>query len=268
VSADSSRVDVTCDLVNRGATTAVIRNFLPDVMLHMAGATAGLDLVELLRVNVESLDSVLSAIQEHAPSCRVVVPGSAAEYGECDAADGLIAEDRELRPVSPYAISKARQIGLALDYARRGAPVVVGRVFNLSGFGVPPTFVLGAVAQQLREIAAGRAEPVLRVGDLSAIRDFIDVDDACGALLALALEGRPGQVYNVCSGQATTIGDVVERLVELSGTGASVVSSAPSRDRGNVSWSVGSNAKILAETGWQPEVSQTQSLERMLSQKG
>ena len=228
VTGDPTRVDVTCDLADATATADLVRDFAPNTLLHMAGATTGRDVDELVRANVGALASVLDAVAANAPDCRVVVPGSAAEYGECDPAAGLI------------------------------------RVFNLSGAGVPPAFVLGAVAAQLREIVAGLDEPIVRTGDLSAVRDFVDVDDACDALLELASRGRRGAVYNVCSGQPVVIGEVVRDLIALSGTDAALESGAPARDRGDVSWSVGSNAKLLAETAWQPATSRRESLRRML----
>ena len=264
VTGDPTRVDVTCDLADATATADLVRDFAPNTLLHMAGATTGRDVDELVRANVGALASVLDAVAANAPDCRVVVPGSAAEYGECDPADGLIREDRQLRPASPYAISKVRQTRLALEFAAGGLSVTVGRVFNLSGAGVPPAFVLGAVAAQLREIVAGLDEPIVRTGDLSAVRDFVDVDDACDALLELASRGRRGAVYNVCSGQPVVIGEVVRELIALSGTDAALESGAPARDRGDVSWSVGSNAKLLAETAWQPATSRRESLRRML----
>jgi GDP-4-dehydro-6-deoxy-D-mannose reductase len=258
-------VDLVRDLSDRHATSDLIRGAQPDVLLHMAGVTTGSDWRTLWSANVLPLANVLDAVIEAAPDCRVLVPGSAAEYGEADPSDGPITEAHELFPHSPYGVSKAWQSILARSYAGRGVEVVVGRIFNLAGPGVPSHFVLGAVADQLRAIASGRLPTVVRIGELSAVRDFLDVDDACAALLSLALHGRPGEVYNVCAGTPHVVGDVVREFVELSGTGATIESEAATSDRGNVSWSVGSNAKLLAETDWRPRVALADSLRAMLA---
>jgi GDP-4-dehydro-6-deoxy-D-mannose reductase len=207
---------------------------------------------------------VLAAVAEHAPDCAVVLPGSAAEYGETDEFDGPVAETSPVHPVAPYGVVKAEQTLLALEAASRGLRVVVARVFNLCGAGTPERLVLGGVAAQLRRIAAGEQEPVVTTGDLSAVRDFIDVGDACAALLALAETGVPGQTYNVCSGRPTVVEDAVRSLVELSGTGATVAARPAAPARGNVPWSVGRNEKLRAATGWSPRTPLTESLAAML----
>jgi GDP-4-dehydro-6-deoxy-D-mannose reductase len=259
-------VDTVCDLADKAGTSALVRDVCPDMVLHMAGVTGGSDWQMLWSTHVLALANVLDGVMEHAPGCRLVIPSSAAEYGEADPSAGPITEARDLMPTSPYGVSKAWQTVLARSYAARGADVIMGRVFNLAGAGVPPHFVLGRVANQLRRIACGELPAVVRLGDLRAVRDFIDVDDACRALLSVALGGRAGQVYNVCSGVPNVIGDVVRLLVDVSDTGAELaVSPAATSDRGNLSWSVGSNAKILAETEWRPQVDLIDSLRRMLA---
>jgi nucleoside-diphosphate-sugar epimerase len=258
-------VDVACDLTDEGQVAALVRRFVPDVVLHMAGTTRNADWATLWAANVLALANTVDAVLERNAACRFVVPGSAAEYGDWAPEEGRLDEAHEVRPTSSYGVSKAWQTLLARHYAAGGAQVVVGRVFNLSGRGVPRQYVLGAVAEQLRDIMAGDAEPVVRVGELSAVRDFVDVGDACAALLVLAGEGRPGEVYNICSGLACTVADAVHELVRLSGTGARVASRAPAPDRAGISWSVGSNARIVAETSWRPRVSLRESLARMLT---
>ena len=258
-------VQRSCDLADAGAAAAIVREFQPDVLFHMAGATAGTDWHALWNANVLTLANVLDAIRDRQPECRVVVPGSAAEYGEWGPDEGPLDEGHELRPSSPYGVSKVWQSVLAHSYAVRGSQVIVGRLFNLSGRGVPQQYVLGAVAAQLREIGTGERAPVISLGDISAVRDFVDVDDACDALLTLALHGTPGGVYNVCSGLPCSVGDAVDDLVRLSGTGARVEAMSREADRGGISWSVGSNAKIADETGWRPGTSFELSLKRMLA---
>jgi nucleoside-diphosphate-sugar epimerase len=263
--ADLRGADVVCDLADQDAASALLREFRPDAVLHLAGSTAGSDLDGLRRANVEPLQAVLAAVATYAPTAMVVVPGSAAEYGEADPAAGPLDESAELRPLSPYGIVKAEQTMLAQRSAAAGSCVVVGRIFNLCGAGSPERLLLGGVAAQLRRIAAGEQEAVVRTGDLSAVRDFIDVGDACRALLAMAESGSSGEVYNVSTETPTVAHDAVRTLIELSGTGAQheVRHTAPAR--GNVPWSVGANAKLRRATGWRPRTSLRDSLAAMLA---
>ena len=265
VGVDQGPPDLACDLTDAAAALDLVRETRPDALFHFAGRTGQASWEELWRANVLSLANVLDAALLHAPRCAVVVPGSAAEYGDVDASLGPILESFPSRPRTPYAVSKAWQTTLARSYSLRGLHVTVGRLFNLCGAGVPATLVLGAVAEQLRGAAAGTAPPIVRVGDVRAVRDFLDVDDACAALAALALRGRSGAEYNLCSGSPRVVGDVVRRMIELSGTGATLETRGGRAAGYGVSWSLGDNGKLSAETGWQPEVSLDESLRRMLS---
>lgn len=256
--------DSPCDLTDGDAVAELCRRLRPDVILHLAGSTIGADLVELRRANLDPLAAVLAAVAAHAPGCRVVVPGSAAEYGERESSAGPIDESAPVRPVAPYGVVKAEQTMLALEAAAAGSQVAVARVFNLCGPGTPERLVLGGVAAQLRRIRSGEQSATVTTGDLSAVRDFVDVADVCAALLALAERGAPGEVYNVCTGVPTTVADAVLALVALSGTGAQVVVKSSAPARANVSYSVGENLKLRSATGWTPRVALRDSLAAML----
>jgi GDP-4-dehydro-6-deoxy-D-mannose reductase len=258
--ADLRGGDVQCDLRDPGAVRALLHETAPDVLLHLAGTTRGADLDELRRGNLEPLEAVLDALAVEAGDCVVVVPGSAAEYGMTQESDGPVGESRPLRPLSPYGLVKAEQTRLALAASARGLRVTVARIFNLCGAGTPERLVLGGVAAQLRRIAAGEQEPIVHTGDLSAVRDFIDVGDACAALVALADAGFSGHVYNVCSGVPTVVGDAVRALIEMSGTGAVLAARPAAPAPGSVPWSVGANDKLRAATGWRPRTSLAESL--------
>ena len=258
--ADLRAADTICDLTDPDAVAALVRDVRPDVILHLAGNTDGATLEDLWRANVAPLATVLDAMALHAPHGVVVVPGSAAEYGETDPSMGPIAETAELVPVSSYGVVKAWQTVLARSHAARGERVVVARLFNLCGPGTPPRLVLGGVAGQLRRIARGEQHPVVETGDLTTVRDFLDVRDACAALLALATDGVSGEVYNVCSGEPTVVQDAARHLVDLSGTQAEIHSTQAAPDRGNVPWSVGTHDKLRAATGWRPTLTLDRSL--------
>jgi GDP-4-dehydro-6-deoxy-D-mannose reductase len=237
----------------------------PDIVFHAAGRVTGGDWAQLYRDNVQATLTLLDALSVHAPQARIVIAGSAAECGMVDAARLPVLEEHALRPVSPYGVSKAWQSLAARSYAFRGLHVVVGRVFNVVGRGVPEYTSVGAFAEQLRAIAAGRGDPVMRVGNLEPRRDFLDVTDVASALCALATSSIAGEVYNICSGRSIGIGEVLEQLIALSGL-AVRVETEPARLRpGDVPDVYGSPAKISAACGWSPRVRLADSLSASLA---
>ncbi|HEU5395306.1 MAG TPA: GDP-mannose 4,6-dehydratase, partial [Candidatus Methylomirabilis sp.] len=176
-----------------------------------------------------------------------------------------LTEDRPLQPLTPYGISKAAAEQVGLFYRRaRGLPVVVARAFNHTGPGQEPAFVCSDFARQIARIEAGQAEAVLRVGDLAARRDFSDVRDVVRAYGLLLEKGTPGEVYNVCSGKAWSIGEILGILRGLAGRPIAVEAD-PARGRSeDVPALVGSFAKLEAATGWRPAIPLERTLKEML----
>ena len=158
-----------------------------------------------------------------------------------------IAEDRPLAPRSPYALTKAVAERIALD---AGAGVV--RSFNLVGPGQQTSFALPSFAQQLAAIARGEAECVLRVGNLLARRDFVDVLDAVDGFRILLGRGAPGSVYNLASGSAPSIAEMLDRLRTISGV-AAAIEVDPARERPLDVPTLRGDARRLRELGWRPE---------------
>jgi GDP-4-dehydro-6-deoxy-D-mannose reductase len=131
-----------------------------------------------------------------------------------------IDESAPLRPASPYGLSKLAQDELARRAAAEdGLDVVVARPFNHIGPRQGPGFAVSSFARQIALIEAGRAEPVIEVGNLDARRDFSDVRDVVAAYEALMTHGRAGRAYNICSGQDTRLADVLDALVALARRG-------------------------------------------------
>jgi GDP-4-dehydro-6-deoxy-D-mannose reductase len=208
---------------------------------------------------------LLDALAERSPRSRVVIAGSAAECGMVDPTRLPVLEDHPLRPVSPYGVSKACQRLAALSYAIRGLHVVVGRVFNIAGRGMPNNTALGAFAEQLREMAVGRREPVMRVGNLGTRRDFVDIDDIAAALCALATHGEPGELYNICSGRSVGIGELLTQLIARSGLTVRVETEPARLRAGDVPEVYGSARKLHSACGWTPRVALSDSLAAMLA---
>jgi GDP-4-dehydro-6-deoxy-D-mannose reductase len=245
------------DVTDSQAMRELVDDARPSHVFHLAGIREG-DLEELLRVNVCGTVNLLEAVAEKAPSARVLVVGSAAEYGETTR--GPVDEDHPLQPRTDYGIAKAAQeLAAAAVGARRGLEVIRVRLFNVFGPGEPTSFVASAVAGRLAAIQRGTAEPPLRTGDLSTSRDFVDVRDAVRAFRLAATSGEAGSVYNVCAGRATPIRELVEELVAMAGVDIPI-ESAPEAAALNVRGHAGTAERLRAATGWEPEHSLADSL--------
>jgi len=254
------------DVLDPSSVDRALAAAAPDVVYHLAGdAQSGGSWDRLgatFAVNVRGTHHLLAAIAGHAPSARVVVTGSALVYKPDD---HLIAEGSELKPASPYAVSKLAQETLALRAAALdGLDVVVARPFNHVGPRQSPAFIAASVARQLAIIEAGRAEPQLRVGNLEAERDLTDVRDTVRAYHAMAEKGRRGAAYNVCRGEGLRMKTLVGALVERTRTPVDVVID-PARFRPvDVPRIVGANARLRTETGWSPEIPLDRTLDDLL----
>jgi len=234
------------DLMDAPALARVIREADPEAIVNLAGLShvgeSWKRMADYFRVNVLGTENLLLA----AAGRRVVIASSAEVYGSVPPERQPIVEDEVVDPHTPYALTKAAAERLAFA---RGA--VVARSFNLVGPGQAPGFALPAFAAQLAAIARGEQEPVLRVGNLSARRDFVHVEDGAAAYRVLAAEGRPGEVYNLASGKAPSIGEALERLMAISGVAARVEPD-PARMRPvDLPLLSGDNRRLRA-LGWQP----------------
>jgi len=255
------------DIADEAAVAAAVAEAAPEVLYHLAGWAHVGDSwkhpTEVVRVNVLGTAAVLEACRL-ARVGRILVVGSADAYGTFDPADLPLREDHPLRPVTPYGASKAAAEVLALQAHRAsGAGVVLTRSFNHTGPGQHPSFVVPALARRIVEAAATGCGAV-RVGNLSAERDLLDVEDVVRAYRVLATTAEPGRAYNVCSGVPVVIEAVARRLAELSGTEVDLVVDPELVRPVDVPLVVGDNTRLRA-LGWQPEVALTETLRRVLA---
>ncbi|HEV3458522.1 MAG TPA: GDP-mannose 4,6-dehydratase [Thermoanaerobaculia bacterium] len=234
------------DVLDAAALAEAVRAADPDAVVHLAGLThvgeSWNRIPEYFRVNVLGTENLLAA----AAGRRVVVASSAEVYGAVPESEQPIGEQRELAPRTPYALTKAAAERLALG---RGA--MVARSFNLAGPGQSPRFALPAFAAQLAAIARGEREAVLRVGNLSARRDFVHVDDGIEAYRLLVERGRPGEVYNLASGRAFSLAEALDRLMAISQVRARIEID-PARMRAVDLPLLTGDAGRLRALGWQP----------------
>jgi GDP-4-dehydro-6-deoxy-D-mannose reductase len=250
------------DVTDPQAMRRLVVEARPTHVFHLAGIRDG-ELDELLHVNAWGTVNVLEAVAAEAPAARVLVAGSAAEYGETTREP--VDEDHPHRPVTDYGVAKtAQELAAAAVAARRGVQLTRIRLFNVLGPGEPISFVASAIAGRIAAIQAGTARPPLRTGDLSTRRDFVDVRDVACALRLAATRGDAGAVYNVCSGTATPIRRLVEELLALAGLDIAA-DSTPEPAVLNVRGHAGSAERLRAATGWEPKRSLRESLADVLA---
>ena len=232
------------------------QTFVPESFASPA-ATYETNAMGTARLTQAVRDYVRSRRADAAHRVRRVRPKSTVAR---DAADFPLRETVALRPATPYAASKAAAEAILLAEARAfGLDVVVARAFNHIGPGQSDRFVVPSLAHQLAAIAAGGA-PVLLVGNSNAARDFLDVRDVVAAYLSLARDGESGQVYNVCSGAAVKVRDLLRDLIAIAGVPVEVRED-PQRMRPlDVPLFVGSAEKLRARTGWAPAIPLARSL--------
>lgn len=251
------------DLLDRGSVDAALEAARPTVIYHCAGFAdehwSWQDPVRALNGNVLATHHLLESVRDLALDARIVIPSSALIYRPSpDAID----EDFPIGPTSPYGVSKLAQEMIAADSP---LPILVARPFNHAGPRQNPSYVTSAFAKQLAEIEAGLSEPILHVGNLDARRDLTDVRDTVHAYRALAERGQTHRPYNVCSGRAYRIRDLLDILLSLARVRVNVaVDRARLRPSDNP-LVLGSPARIIQETGWRPAIPIEQTLSDLLA---
>lgn len=260
---------VSLDLVERRAVEDLIDEASPDWIVHLAAqSSAGRSFAEpfdTLTRNILPVLHVLDAVRKSGRKTRILAVGSAEVYGPVEPADLPLAETRAPNPVNPYALSKAMQEQCCVQYASLyGTDVVVTRSFNHTGAGQRDAFVLPSFARQVSEIRLGRREPVIETGDLDLRRDFTDVRDVARAYAALLVRGKPGEVYNVCSGTSHSLRELLGLLCGMAGV-APEVRVDPRRMRPNdIRELRGDPSKTARDTGWRAGTGIADTLEWVL----
>ncbi len=255
---DIVELDPALDITDRAAVFKAVAAAGADAVCHLAAqASVGGswdDGGRTFDVNAMGTLHLVDAASGCPSPPRLLLVGSAEVYGRVTGADLPIGEDHPLRPVSPYAASKAaaEMIGIQA-WLGRGVEVIRVRPFNHTGPGQRPDFVVPSLARQIAEAARSGAG-ALHVGNLAARRDLTDVRDVVRAYRALLEKGVPGEVYNVCSGRSVGIDQVALRLMELAGIDIPMVVD-PDRVRPvDLPDLRGSCRRLVDATGWAPEM--------------
>jgi len=232
----------------------------PDYIFHLAAQAfvpaSFADPWDTLGNNIRAQLNLLETVRRSERQVRVLVVGSNEEYGAPQPGELPQTEASPLRPNNPYAVSKVAQDFLGLQYyLAYGISVVRVRPFNHTGPGQSSRFVVPAFASQIACIEAGLQKPVMQVGNLEAARDFTDVRDIVQAYHLALMQGEAGDVYNLASGQAWSVQDVLEMLLSYSRVEIRVEQD-PARCRPvDVPVVYGSAEKFRQRTGWEPQIS-------------
>ncbi|MEV6399730.1 NAD(P)-dependent oxidoreductase [Streptomyces sp. NPDC051907] len=251
----SESADVRLDLTGAPDVLAeAIHAAAPAVVVNCVGAVAG-SAVRLADVNARGPAALCEALRDAAPGARLVHLGSAAEYGPTPIGEP-VAEDAPTRPQSPYGATK---LAGTVAVAASGLDAVVLRVFNPVGPGASAASLPGRLAAELRRVGE---EGTVRVGDLSAHRDFVDVRDVAAAAVRAATAAGPlPPVLNIGSGRASRVREVADGLVRAAGFRGMLEETGGGSERSAaVSWQCADVAAAGTALGWRPERTLAESL--------
>lgn len=251
------------DLINKDEIAEFISVHQPDYVFHLAGKVFSYDWNDLYQGNVIATINLLEALKKTATGTRTVVAGSAAEYGPVAADQLPIKENFIATPKSPYGMTKLWQTSVAQYYATSHLPVMVGRLFNLIGSGTAPQLSTGDLFQQIERIIQGKQSAHISVGNLKMKRDFLNIDDACAALISIVAQGDSGGIYNVCSGASIALQDILDLSLKVTGLNVEILFDQTKSQNAYVEDIYGCNLRIK-DAGWRPVVTLEESIRAAL----
>lgn len=256
----------SCNLSDKQATSAMVKDYAPDYIVHLASISSvgqsWQNPSHCFKNNTDIMLSILDSVAENHLRTRILSIGSSEEYGY--SAEPL-REDMPLNPQNPYAVAKVSQELLGKLYAQSmGVNVVMTRSFNHIGPKQSDRFVVPSFMRQLVNIKNG-AENKMLVGNINVARDFLDVRDVVDAYYKILHNGQNGEVYNVCSGRAYQLRELISLAENLLDIRANIEID-PTRLRPNdVMLIVGNNGKLRSALNWQPHYDMKQTITDILT---
>jgi GDP-4-dehydro-6-deoxy-D-mannose reductase len=258
------------DVGTEAAIASALEVSDPDWVIHLAGIAfppdAAANPVRAFEANAVGALRLLSVVAAgpRARERRVLVVGSAEQYGAHPPDANPLHESAPLLPISTYGATKAAQEMVALQYARAGSlQVICTRSFNHSGKGQPPTYLLPALVERTRALPKHGGS--LRMGNDTPVRDFLHVADVVRAYILLLERGSAGEVYNVASGEGTSIRTLAERVLKRAGVTADIVNDPALMRPADNPILVGDSSRLRAATGWRPEHSLDDIIDDLLN---
>jgi GDP-4-dehydro-6-deoxy-D-mannose reductase len=254
------------DLADRRALETLVRSLRPRWVFHLAALSSPAQSFDdpggTIATNAILEANLLGALVQLDPMPRVLVVGSGDEYGRPSGRARRLDEDTPLRPLTPYGVSKVTQDLLGLQYHLSHAlPAVRVRPFNHAGPRQAPHFAIASFAQQIARIELGIQPATLKVGNLDARRDFTDVRDIARAYLLAIRKGEPGEVYNIGSGRAPRLRQVLTLLLKMTKVKVTLAFDAARTRAAEADVYVCNAGRFHRLTGWRPQI----TLERMLN---
>lgn len=261
---------IDCDVRDSSSVRKLLQEVKPDIIFHFAAQSSVFASwhapSDTMNTNITGLLNVFESLRSLGLNPVVLVPGSSEEYGFQETEELPIKETNQLRPLSPYAVSKVAQDLLGYQYFMSyKLNVVRTRAFNHTGARRPDIYVESNFARQIAEMEKGLRPGKILVGNLQAMRDFTDVRDVVRAYWIAVNEGKAGEVYNICSGKSYSIEEVLNKLIEIASVEVEV-EQEPSRLRPyDAPHILGDSSRFRELTGWHPEIPFEKTLESILN---
>ncbi len=261
---------IECDVNYFQSVERVLESVLPDIIFHFAAYVSVAKSFEhpalIFQTNAIGTINLLEAVRKVCKGAKILIPGSAEVYGKVKLADMPIKETQALKPQNPYGLSKAMQEMLGLYYFNAfGLNIYLTRTFHYTGPGQPPGFVCSDFARQIADIERGKQDSILRVGNLGAKRDFLDIRDVVKAYWEIVEKGSPGADYNVCQGKSMSIKEILDTLLQMSPCDIPVKIDKEKLRPVDVPDFVGDNSKLKRDTSWVPQIDMAETLRDVLN---
>ena len=243
------------DLNNFSGLCSVLKSVNPEYIVNFAGQISGSKLSQFVNTNFLGPLNLLECISSFDCNVkRIVLIGSAAEYGINK--NFPLKEDASPLYINDYGFSKHLQKLLSKYILQRdGLPIVIARPFNIIGSGMSSSLAIGTFIDKIKKTPKNG---VVKVGNLQAYRDYLDVEDVCTAIKKIMINGKNGSEYNICSGKKFKMQDILDMLISISGKKITVESKTPSNQEPDESY--GDNSKLRDELDWGSEISLYDSL--------
>jgi GDP-4-dehydro-6-deoxy-D-mannose reductase len=257
------------DLTEAEFVASVLDEASPACIVHLAAQSSVAKSFEVpastLRDGTTPALHILEHARRNSTPARILLIGSADEYGSVNPAQIPVREDTATNPESPYALAKSIQNHYGRMYARLyRVDAMMTRSFNHTGPGQSDVFVLSSFAKQVAEIRRGKRAAEIEVGNLDVRRDFLDVRDVCDAYVVLLKKGRMGETYNVCSGQSFKVGDLLRELCSLAGVHVAIRVDVARLRPVDTPELRGDPSKMSQHTGWTTKHAIKETLKSLL----
>ena len=259
------------NLLDREAVEDMIASFRPDYILHLASfssvAYSWQHPADCFMNNTSIFLNVTEALRKHdLCDCRLLSVGSSEEYGDVKREELPLREDMPLVPVNPYAVARVSQEMMAKVLADSfDMQIMLTRSFNHMGPFQDERFVIPSFVRRILDIAeSGAKSGEIETGDISIVRDFVDVRDVVRAYYRLLLDGKAGEVYNICGEKGVSLAEVVDQIADIVGVSVTTRVNPDFVRPGDNQVVIGSAEKIRQDIGWTAEIPLRQTLTDMI----